>query len=493
MKKIVVVGLGPGSWEGITLRAWEFLSTEKRIFLRTAEHPLVKELVERGIEFTTFDNWYERSETFEEAYQGMVDELIRVFEHEIEEDGRLVFAVPGHPMVAERAVQMLMERVGRDRLLVVPGMSAVDAVCAALGVDPTKGLCILDALNIDRLGPDPRLSNLILQVHHPLVASEVKLELMESYPDDYSIQVVRAAGVPGEERVHTIPLFELDRLEDIDHLTSVYLPPLDETAGNGCAFPLDPLVKVMDRLLAPDGCPWDREQDHHSLRPYLIEETYEVIEALDEQDMEKLEEELGDLLLQIVFHAALAHRNEYFDINDVILKITRKMVHRHPHVFGDTKVKSSGEVLANWEKIKRGEGSKAKETKSYMEGITPSLPALLKANKAQAKAARVGFDWPSIDGPWEKVKEEVEELKGAERQGDQGLIEEEVGDLLFAVVNVARFLKVDPETALSRTVSKFVERFRYIENKGLSQGRDVSQMTLEEMDAWWEDAKKNGR
>ncbi|MDH7480092.1 MAG: MazG family protein, partial [Syntrophomonadaceae bacterium] len=356
MKRIIVVGLGPGGRSGLTLRAWEVLSTARRIFLRTAVHPLVNELTARGIRFTAFDFWYERAATFEEAYQGMAETLLAELENDGDPNAELVFAVPGHPLVAEQAVHLLLERLPAEAVEIVPGLSAVEAVCGALRLDPGRGLCLLDGLALDKVGPDPRVDNLIFQVYNRLVASEVKMRLMEVYPDDFPIKVIRAAGVPGEEMVFNLPLFELDRLPVIDHLTSVYLPPQANFAVPGPRGSLDSLLRVMDRLLSPQGCPWDREQTHQTLRPYLIEETYEVIEALDEQDMEKLEEELGDLLLQIVFHAALAERNEYFDINDVILKITQKMINRHPHVFGGTRLGSSGEVLASWEEIKRREG-----------------------------------------------------------------------------------------------------------------------------------------
>ncbi|MGI6650115.1 MAG: nucleoside triphosphate pyrophosphohydrolase [Bacillota bacterium] len=507
MQRIIVVGLGPGSWEGLTVRGWEAIDSARRVFFRTEQHPVVQELKNRGLCFTSFDYLYEEKPTFEDVYQAIVDILVKEarqeFDHENSgpnpvdgEEGSLVLAVPGHPLVAERTVEILRDRAKAESITVeiIPAMSGVEAVYASLGIDPTRGLCILDGLALDEHLPRPDLANLILQVYNPRVASEVKLSLMEYYPDDFKVWVVRAAGVPQEEKMIEVPLYELDRLPWIDHLTSLYLPPQPRAESKPkpepgypeAEFPLDPLVKVMDALLGPGGCPWDREQTHQSLRPYLIEETYEVIEALDDGDMDKLADELGDLLLQIVFHAALAREREYFDINDVILKITQKMIRRHPHVFGEEKVESAGEVLVNWEQIKRQE---VKEANAYLSGIPRMLPALLRAQKVQAKAARVGFDWPSIEGAWEKVKEELRELEEAQLNGSHSQKFEELGDLLFAVVNLARFYGVDSETALTRTIDKFIRRFGYIEAKAIKEGRSLLQLTLKEMDQWWEEAK----
>ncbi|NLW23685.1 MAG: nucleoside triphosphate pyrophosphohydrolase [Clostridia bacterium] len=254
-------------------------------------------------------------------------------------------------------------------------------------------------------------------------------------------------------------------------------------------FPLDPLVEVMDKLLSSEGCPWDRKQNHATLKRYLLEETYEVIEAIDEKDMHKLCEELGDLLLQIIFHSALASRAGYFDINDVIEGITEKMIRRHPHVFGETKVSDAQEVLKNWEEIKKEE--KGKEVDTGVLGTVPKgLPALMHAYKLQEKAARVGFDWPDLTGAWEKVEEELSELKEVIKDNQRAY--EELGDLLFAVVNVARFLKINPEEALLATIRKFRSRFEFIEEKVKENGHNIEDYNLEELDRWWIEAKKQG-
>jgi tetrapyrrole methylase family protein/MazG family protein len=247
---------------------------------------------------------------------------------------------------------------------------------------------------------------------------------------------------------------------------------------------LDELVAIQNRLLAPGGCPWDREQTHQSLVRYLIEETYEVIEAINEGDMHKLCEELGDLLLQIVFHAALAEGQGQFDFADLTRTVSQKMVARHPHVFGSMPLHTSEDVLNNWEDFKRQEGKKY-----LLQGIPRGLPALLRAEKIQEKVSRVGFDWPTIHGAQEKFQEELEELDRAQTQPE---IIEELGDVLFALVNVARFRQVEAEQALQQANDKVTQRFNYIERQVQESGRSLADFSLEEMDAIWDEAKQQG-
>ncbi|MGS0763211.1 nucleoside triphosphate pyrophosphohydrolase [Syntrophomonas curvata] len=248
---------------------------------------------------------------------------------------------------------------------------------------------------------------------------------------------------------------------------------------------INELIEIMDRLLGPEGCPWDREQTHESLIRYLIEESYEVIEAINEGDMHKLREELGDLLLQVVFHTALGRKEGYFDFSDVAAGVSRKMIKRHPHVFGDAeRLETGDDVMEVWEGFKRREGKKY-----LLEGIPKNLPALMRAEKVQEKAARVGFDWPSVDGAVEKFKEEVDELCQAVNREEKI---EEWGDIFFALVNVARLQNIEPEQALQASNDKFTRRFNYIENRIKSKGKDFPEMSLEEMDSIWEEAKTKG-
>jgi len=251
----------------------------------------------------------------------------------------------------------------------------------------------------------------------------------------------------------------------------------------------DKLVGIMKRLHDPGGCPWDREQTHESLKPYLLEETYEVLEAIDAASDEHLAEELGDLLLQVVFHAEIAERAGRFTIEDVIEGIIEKLVRRHPHVFSDTTVDGSAQVIKNWEEIKRGE-KRDRENGSVLDGLPKSLPALIKARRIQEKVSRVGFDWEHTEDVMLKVEEELRELKEASRSRNREAIEEELGDLLFAVANLARFVSLCPEDALRKTIDKFQRRFQYIERELPKRGLKLGEATLEEMDRLWDEVKK---
>ncbi len=249
----------------------------------------------------------------------------------------------------------------------------------------------------------------------------------------------------------------------------------------------DRTVEIMRKLRSEQGCPWDRKQTHQTLKSYLIEEAYELMEAIDENDPEKMKEELGDLLFQIVFHAQLADEKGEFNIRDVLESINQKMVSRHPHVFGSDRLDTAEQVLKRWDEFKKKEG-KLKD--SLLEGVPKAMPSLLRAKKVQERASKVGFDWSEVNDVLEKVKEEFDEFIESLRHGKKEEIEEEIGDLFFSLVNLSRFVKINPEDALQKTTSKFVKRFQYIEEKAKKQGKKLEEMSLEEMDALWEEAKR---
>ena len=253
------------------------------------------------------------------------------------------------------------------------------------------------------------------------------------------------------------------------------------------------LVQIMARLRGENGCPWDREQTHASIKPYLLEETYEVLESIDENDPAKLEEELGDLALQIVFHAQMADEAGLFTIADVLRGINEKLRRRHPHIFGDVKADTAQEVLFNWEQIKKLEREKAQGRASLLDGVPRELPALLRAHRLQEKASRVGFDWNEARQVFQKVEEELAELRAAMESEQPDRMEAELGDLLFSLVNLGRFIAVNPEDALRKTIARFIARFQYIEEELARRGTAPGQVTLEEMDALWAEAKAKGR
>ncbi len=254
-------------------------------------------------------------------------------------------------------------------------------------------------------------------------------------------------------------------------------------------YSFEDLIKVMEKLRSPEGCPWDREQTHKSLLPYLLEEVYEVVDAVEKGDDEELKEELGDLLLQVVFHSQIAKERGVFDVEDVADSITKKLIHRHPHVFGNrSDIKTAEDVSKEWEKLKEKEG---KRRKSLLDGVPFSMPALLRAYKLQKKAAEVGFDWKSFEGIKEKIFEEIDEIEEALRKGNREKLEEEVGDFLFMAVNLARFLGVDPEVALAGANRKFEERFRFMEKTAEREGKKLKELDIEELENLWQKAKKS--
>ena len=479
MGKITVAGLGPGDFGLITMEAWETMRTAPVLLLRTAKHPTVAELKRRGVKFASYDALYEQAENFEALYRGIADNLVQ----RAQAGEELVYVVPGSPLVAERTVVLLRERAVRAGvpLTILPGMSFVEILYTRLGLDPIDGLTIADASDLDRLPVDLPTGLIVTQVYNEAIASETKLNLMEYLPDEYEVVYVHNLGLP-DESIRPIPLFELDRQPDIDHLTSLYVPPV----RRGETFSLEPLTDVMRTLRSPGGCPWDIAQSHESLRRNLIEEVYEVIEAIDLKDSELLCEELGDLLLQIVFHARMAEEAGGFSMQDVVNGITEKLIRRHPHIFGDVQVADAGEVMLNWEAIKKLEKP---ERTSALDGVPKDLPALAAAEKLQKKASKVGFDWQEAAPVWEKCAEELAELKEAVSEKNAAHITEEFGDVLFALVNLSRFLGVDAELALMAANQKFHRRFSYVEQQVKKAGRPWKEYGLAQLDAFWNKAK----
>ncbi len=252
------------------------------------------------------------------------------------------------------------------------------------------------------------------------------------------------------------------------------------------------LVDIMAALRGPEGCPWDKEQTRDSLKPFLVEETYEVLEAIDEDSPRKIKEELGDLLFQIIFHSRVAEEKGEFNIDDVLDAISEKMIRRHPHVFGEKTEKTSAQVLADWEQLKKAEKGNA-ERKSILEGVPKEMPALTRAHRLQERAARVGFEWDRIDDVFAKLDEELGEFRDTLSTKDPSRMEDELGDVFFVLVNISRYIGVNPEDALRKTISKFISRFQYIEESAKTTGRELSEMTLEEMDNLWDEAKERGR
>ncbi len=355
--------------------------------------------------------------------------------------------------------------------------SLVTSAFDTLRLDLPSELVLLEArmLQSAHVPPySPNMPALIIGVDSPQLALQVKTVLLAVYPREHSVYVVDPAGKK-EESLETLG-FENPSAE-----ACIYLPALAEGTG------FEDFQEIVAHLRAPDGCPWDREQTHTSLRTHLLEETYETLAAIDNGDAAAMREEFGDLLLQIMLNSQIASETGAFNVNEVVKGIYDKIIRRHPHVFGDVQIKSTDGVLQNWEKLKEQERKdKKEEKKGLLDGVPTILPALIQAQEYQTRAARVGFDWPEIEGVLEKVAEEIQEVK--EANGPDHLAEE-LGDLIFALVNLARWKKVDAESALRGTNLKFKNRFAYIEAGAKRQGRNLSDLSLDEMEALWQEAK----
>jgi len=460
----------------MSVAAHRAVSEASSVAVRTARHPAVDDLRAQGVSIESFDHLYDTLPDFDAVYEAVASEVLK----RACEPG-FVYAVPGHPLVGERTVTLILERAAEHGIEVgiIPSQGFIEAVLESARASVDSDLMVLDALALTTDKLDARIPTLLYQTHSREVASEAKIALMERYPDEWEVTVLRD-GVAAERR----PLFEMDRA-GFDHLTSVFIPPVPESIRRPV---WDDLVRVISALRAPDGCPWDLEQTHDSLKKSLLEETYEVIEAIENDDPAKLEEELGDLMMQPVLHAVIAREDGYFTIDDSIEAITRKLIRRHPHVFGDLEVKDSAEVLRNWEAIKKAEPANAHRT-SALDGVPAVLPALMRAMDISKKAVKVGFEWPSDEAVLEKVHEELNELLAEIRSGDTERAREEIGDLLFAIVNLARRLHIDAEEALRRMVDRFSARFRAMEAMAAEDERVLPDLSADEWDAYWERAK----
>jgi len=479
---ITILGLGPGNSRMFTREAWDWLNAISEVYLRTTQHPSVADLPKK-VEVFSFDDLYEKGATFEEVYSQIVSKVLELGKR----PQGVTYAVPGHPMVAESTSPEIIRQAHDEGIpvRVIDGLSFLEPTFSAIGIDPYPRLTLIDALELGAAHHaffPPNMPTLVAQIYSRMVASDVKLTLMTVYPDDYPVKLVHAAGTLNQI-VESIPLFEIDRSPYLGLLSSLYIPALAE----GSAF--EDFQEVVAHLRAPNGCPWDREQTHESLRNNLLEETYETLEVIDSANQPGLQEELGDLLLQIVLHAQIASEEGEFNMTDVIQGVYKKIVRRHPHIFGEVAVDGVKQVLQNWEKLKADERLEKgiEDSKGLLDGLPKTLAALSQAQEIQDRAARVGFDWVTIEPVWDKVNEELEEVRSAP---DPDAKANELGDLLFAVVNLARWNKTDAETVLRQTNLRFRTRFKHLEKRASEIKKPLSDMTLTEMDELWEEAKR---
>jgi tetrapyrrole methylase family protein / MazG family protein len=508
---IHLVGLGPGSAEALPPRAFSLLTSGLPVLLRTERHPVLQaEPLQSALArcpVTALDDEYEHGVSFADTYAAIVARVLRAH-NALGEQGELVYAVPGHPLVGETTVAWLLEETRKLGIetKVTGAPSFVDACLEAVGAAVTGDLHVIDALLLDpeAAAPPAALRTggpvLLYQVHSRSAASNTKLALARAgYPDEFPITLVHGAGIPGRERQVTIPLYALDRkaqLPLIDHLTTVWVPELPEAQRRP---DFDALLEIIARLRDPEGgCPWDLKQTHTSLRRYTLEEAYEVAEAIDGDDPEALCEELGDLLLQVVLHGQIARESGEFDSQEICAVLCEKLIRRHPHVFGEAQAGDAETVLSQWNAIKAQEKA-AKEDKgnpksmSLLDGISSSLPALSQALEVSKRVVAVGFEWPEVDQVFAKIEEELAELRVELASGKTQRIGDELGDVLFTLVNLGRKVGVEAEGALREQVSRFSGRWRFMEEAALAQGQSVASLSLAEQEALWQQAKRAER
>lgn len=481
---IIIVGLGPGSSQHWTQAAAAQLNQASKVYLRTARHPGAAEI--RAPRYD-FERIVEQANDPAQAYEQIAAEVIRLGRR----DQGVVYAVPGHPALDEPTVPLIRSQAAAAGLpvTIVPGLSLLEAALVALRLNSGDRLQLAGAADVAGMYHPPLAPDrpaLITQVYGPDMLSKLKPALLNAYSGEMPVTLVEE-GEDRPEPLRSCALAEIDRQPELNRLWALYLPA-DEHKASLATF-----QETVAHLRAPEGCPWDRAQSHQSLRPFLLEETYEVLETLDEGDLAALAEELGDLLLQIALHAQIATEAGHFKMGDVIDHINRKLLRRHPHVFGDVAVNGVKDVLVNWQAIKKQEkaannrgGEQENQAVSALDGLPKGLPALAQALVISKRAVQVGFEWPNIEGVLDKLIEEAREITEAT---DPAHLEAEIGDLLFSAVNLARWRSVDPESALRAMNSRFTRRFQKLEALAAEQGKTLPEMSIDEMDTLWNQAK----
>jgi tetrapyrrole methylase family protein/MazG family protein len=488
MDTLFIIGLGSGSPDSLQVMQREELADIKCCIAHAPPFYLTEHLQGRGLQIVDVEDILVGLEGF--SWGELREKITGCILEMLQKEGRLAYILPGKPWNAAGIINNL-SRESRQRNFCLKevncncGRETWDLIMDFLRTEPgitfpAGGVTFIDVYSLDALREPPRGELFISSVCGGQLMLRVQNELLKIYPPGQRVETLQFNRSGELVLLNCRPLCEIGKNPELHFWTFLHLAPSRYSA-------LGDLNQVMRVLRSPGGCPWDREQSHETLKPYLIEETYEVVDAIDGGDPLELCEELGDLLLQIVFHSSIAAEKGDFNLWQVIGGITTKMERRHPHVFGDEKIKTAQGVSVRWQEIKQQE-RKGKGGEGRFS-IPKGLPALMKAQKVQKRAAAVGFDWPDIKGALEKFSEEIREFYEAYAAGEQKEIEEEIGDLFFALVNIARFLGVEAEFALNRCLDKFKSRFGYIEKQVEHSGKGFSGFSLEELDRWWEEAK----
>lgn len=463
------VGLGAGGVQELSDSALQALRRAQRVFLVAPEHSSARALTFAGLVYEPCPA------TPEQALETVLNAPERL----------VALAAPGHPLIGNPVVPALLNAATeRNRpVRIVPSRSVLEPVLEAVQLAAPDGIQMLSVQRLPHLRLEPTLPVLWFDLENPDHLKALQTQLLRYYPPAFEVYLIHA---PGDDALTEYRRIAIEKLHQMpcDAITYLLTPPCPRREGAYSG--LEGLVRVVAALRAPDGCPWDREQTHASLKPHLLEETYETLEAIDSGDPAALREELGDLLLQVLMHSQIASETGAFDLESVAQHLTEKLIARHPHVFGTAHVETAEQVLKNWDKTKRDQ----KQRDSVLEGVPRAMPALARAQEISKRAARVGFEWDSIAGVLDKLREEETELRQAIESGDPERIESELGDMLFTIVNIARHAQIDAEDALRVMVDRFTQRFQWMEAEAARQNRPLDTLSPDEWEALWQQAKQ---
>jgi len=481
---INILGLGYGKNHIITEQTRALFDGSRAIYVRTRNHPAIKN-ISKTHEIITFDDLFLDPILLSKTSSQISKQIIDM----VNGTNKLVYLTPGDPFFGDR-ISFELAKQGRNLNIQVNYYLIGDQLStlfSELNKFPSSQFFNIDALElVDQHVPpfSPSSDGLISHINSQALAQEIQKVLVSAYPSDHVIQLI-SPFAENQKKLVPCRLNELAQKEFSNEYNFLFLPALER------GYSFEAFQEIIAHLRAPDGCPWDKEQTHLSLRSHLLEETYELLNAIDNLDKNAMQEEFGDLLLQIVLHAQIASETNAFNMNTIIQGVYSKIVRRHPHVFSDLHFDDTKEVLLNWERLKEKERQKnGKGEASLLDGVALTLPGLLQADQYQRRAARVGFDWPDLNGVLDKLNEELLEVNSALDDESRA---DEIGDLIFAVVNLARWYKIDPENALRATNEKFRRRFSYIEKQARIAGRSVDELSLEEMENYWQEAKSENR
>ncbi len=467
-----IVGLGPSDARHLTLEALQVIHGPGEHILRTAHHGAVSYFHEHNIDVTSFDDLYEEGETFDAIYEKMVEILA-----EKSRDKDVNFYVPGHPLIAERAALTLVHREDVNTE-VISGMSFLEPMLTMVGRDPIEGLKLIDGDQFHPTDLDRHVDTIVTQVYNQRILSELKIALGEIYGDDFEVFAVSDAGIREKETLLRLPVYALDRDVEASYQTSLFIPRVREDASKD----FTDLLRIVERLRSPEGCPWDAAQTHESLAPHIVEEACELSYALKDNDVNAVVEELGDVLFHVLMQAQIGAEEGEFFLQDVTDAISQKLIHRHPHVFSDSK------EPVDWEALKDEE----KEVEGVEETLRKAVygrPAFYGADVLAKRLCRLGFRWEHIEELLLKVHEELKELEEAISERDEGHIREELGDFLLMTHHLTHFLGYNAEDTLHMALEKTIRRMGAMESLAHHRGANLAECSLEEMEALWQEVK----